>query len=92
MDRAELNAASTVEKLAARHLGIAPGPRTPQDAEKGALRVDFIYEKAEPQRVALEVTSLRFSEFLAGGDAARKLEEELNRLIMQERLGIGLLP
>ena len=51
--------AGLFEELIQAKLDVTVGPRTRKDVTDGSdLRVDFVYEEAQPRPLALEVTSL----------------------------------
>jgi len=67
--------------------GIEPGPRECHDAQPGRRYIDWVYERARPHPLGLEVTSLVASVDLKGDRAAEGLSERLSRLAVAEELG-----
>lgn len=85
---AEVKLAELWELLAERELGIIPGPRSRKDVTDGTdLRVDFVYEEATPEPVALEVTSIPLGELRAAHRAGDRWSAQLDDTVKSERLG-----
>lgn len=60
--------------------GITPGPRECHDAQPGRLRVDFVYARARPRPIAMEVTMLTLGWHRAGVKEADRLTGRLTAL------------
>jgi hypothetical protein len=67
--------------------GITPGIRECHDAQKGHLRVDFVYPDARPRPLALEVTGIVASQDESGAREAQRLSDRLTRVAEAEGLG-----
>jgi hypothetical protein len=68
-------------------VGITPGDRECHDAQKGHLRVDFVYPGGLPRPFALEITAIVASEELKGTRASMLLAERLSKIAEEEGLG-----
>jgi hypothetical protein len=71
--------------------GITPGTRVCHDAQKGHLRVDFVYPDAQPRPLALEVTAIVASQDESGSRASDPLSERLTRVAEAEGLGAWMI-
>lgn len=67
--------------------GITPGTRVCHDAQPGHLRVDFVYSRAQPRPLALEVTAIVAPEDESGTEAANAMERRLTETAEEEGLG-----
>jgi hypothetical protein len=80
--------ADVFEGLINVHMGATPGPRTRKDVTDGTdLRVDFVYEAAEPDRLALEVTTMPNASLRAAHSAGEKWTSEIDEIVRAEELG-----
>jgi hypothetical protein len=70
--------------------GIEPGPRECHDAQKGHLKVDFVYSAAQPRPLAFEVTAIVDAAFLAGAKATDAAIGRLAALAEKEKWGAWL--
>src|SRR6266581_6286382 len=70
--------------------GIEPGSRERHDAQPDRLRVDFVYPKARPRSIAMEVTALVAGGDYAGARAADWLTGQLTKIAENEGLGAWL--
>ncbi|MCH8983823.1 MAG: hypothetical protein IH943_06920 [Acidobacteria bacterium] len=81
--------AELFEELIQSHFDVTVGLRTRKDATDGSdLRVDFVYEEAQPQPLALEVTSLPTGWLFAAHSAGEKWTSKLDEIAKSERLGL----
>lgn len=87
----ETQIAEIVEGLLLTEFGVQTGPRERHDASKGRLRVDFVYEEAAPEPMALEVSSLTDSLDAAGTSEAFQMEDRLSRSAATEGWGAWLV-
>jgi hypothetical protein len=71
--------------------GITPGTRVCHDAQKGHLRVDFVYPDARPRPLALEVTAIVASQDESGARASDTLSKRLTRVAEAEGLGAWMV-
>ena len=80
--------AELFEILVEGKLKIVPGARTRKDVTDGTdLRVDFVYDLASPDPLALEVTSIPLGELLAAHKAGDRWSSELDETVRSEKLG-----
>lgn len=69
--------ADLAERLISTEMGITPGRRERHDAQPDHLRVDFVYPEADPEPIALEVTSIQWEDMRAQDSNLSRLREEL---------------
>lgn len=80
--------ADLFETVVQQKLDITPGTRTRKDVTDGTdLRVDFVYDEAQPEPLALEVTSIPLSELLAAHSAGDRWSRSLDETVKAEELG-----
>ena len=87
-DPTEEVVAALFEELIQAKLDVTVGPRTRKDVTDGSdLRVDFVYEEAQPRPLALEVTSLPTGDLFAAHSAGEKWTSKLDEIAKTEKLG-----
>lgn len=88
VDPAEDLLAEVFERLIGVHMGLATGPRVRKDVTDGTdLRVDFVYEEAQREPLALEVTTMPNASLRAAHSAGEKWTNEIDHMVRDEELG-----
>lgn len=69
--------ADLIERLIGAEMAVTPGLRERHDAQSGRLRVDFVYPEANPEPLAVEITSIQWEDMRAQESNLRGLREQL---------------
>jgi len=83
--------ADLFESLVPTELDVELGKRERHDAAPGRLRVDFVYDSATPDAMALEVTSIQWEDMRAQSSILMQLFDDLTEAAERESAGSWLL-
>ena len=83
--------ADIFEQLVRNQMGATPGQRERHDAQPGHLRVDFVYPVAEPEPMALEITSIRWDDMQAQQSNLERLRYRLSSAAVELEAGAWIL-
>lgn len=83
--------ADVFESLVPTELDVELGERKRHDAAPGRLRVDFVYDSATPDAIALEVTSIQWEDMRAQRSNLELLSDDLREVAERESAGSWLL-